>query len=363
MTGPNLFYWFSKLMLVISMVGYISMAAEQNPIIEQVEKDVQVLTEAGMKPAKTGMALKYGQKIVTGEKSHAVIVYPNGSKIWIYPVTLFFLKPPAHATTMGGEPRQETELERGRIRGEIKKENPNAKSIKYLVRTRSAVMGVRGTEFVVDQFRGKAEAEFHTLEGTVEVGKTETDINEGRGVSVKENEMVHSSASGISKPMPFERKSYLENLDSAFIEPSSDYFWFQVNLGAVALKQKSGGFGASPSLGFSARMKPLPILEVSAGLVGFLLPDLGGGARLKVVEPLIELGFCPRDRFCVLAGAGRQFWLNTVESAFDLLVDGTFRSTSRGLFCGTSIQGGYVLNTTDPAYFLRASIEIRMPEL
>ncbi len=361
MTGPNLFSWFSKLMLVISMVGYVSMAAEQNPIIEQVEKDVQVLTEAGMKPAKTGMALKYGQKIVTGEKSHAIIVYPNGSKIWIYPVSLFFLKPPV-VKTIGAEPAQVTELERGRIRADIKKENPNAKSIRYFVRTRSAVMGVRGTEFVIDQARGKADAEFRTLEGTIEVGKTDTDIAEGRAVAVHENEMVRSSASGISKPMPFDRESYLNKLEARLneLEEVQSNFWFQFNVAGMYLRQKSGGNGASPAISIGARLRPIRLLEVGASVWGFLMPDLNGGSRLKIVEPVVQAGICPISTICAYGGVGKQFWLGTVDSAFDVLAEITYRFTRDGFLKGLSGQGGYLLHATDPGYFARLGIELRL---
>lgn len=89
---------------------------------------------------------------------------------------------------------------------------------KFFIRTNSATMGVRGTDFVVDQ-QSDGYSVVHTLSGNVAVAKNEADLEDhtksvevpaGR-TSYMNQTMAHPAA-----PRVFNRKSYLTQLSKTY---------------------------------------------------------------------------------------------------------------------------------------------------
>jgi hypothetical protein len=86
--------------------------------------------------------------------------------------------------------------------------------ISFYIRTNSAVMGVRGTEFVVDQ-GADGTSNLHTLQGQVAMAKSEKDLETpGHFTAVGPGKTSYLRRS-MSAPAPvqsFDRKAYLAEL-------------------------------------------------------------------------------------------------------------------------------------------------------
>jgi hypothetical protein len=85
----------------------------------------------------------------------------------------------------------------------------------FYIRTPSATMGVRGTEFIVEQSSFKGTS-LHTLSGSVALAKTWKELSTPSGVLVSKGHASSLSAtgSGPEEPRVFNQKSYFENLSA-----------------------------------------------------------------------------------------------------------------------------------------------------
>lgn len=171
------------------------------------------------------------------------------------------------------------ELTHGRVRGrfkkikeEVKKKSKDSKP-RFILRTKAAVLGVRGTEFVASAL-ANADAQFHTLEGTVEVAKSSEALLAGEAAQVPAGQFVAASeATGVTAPQTFDIAQFESSLDQAF-EPGPAPT-------EVPAPPASAGAPAVPSVGFFGgllgRIKPLRFEGYFDTLV-----TSGGGGQLKV---------------------------------------------------------------------------------
>ena len=114
----------------------------------KVSKGTVQIQRAGAKiPAAVGTAVRTNDVIVTGADGSAGITFTDNSLVSVGPNSVFAIdKYRFDTTTHAGE--FEGNLKQGRlaaVSGKIVKQSPESMKI----RTPSAVMGVRGTEFVV----------------------------------------------------------------------------------------------------------------------------------------------------------------------------------------------------------------------
>ena len=93
--------------------------------------------------AAVGSKLENGEIIRTRDKSTARLVYPNGDSLSVGESSSFRIMWQASAPVA----RTEIDVEYGKLRGLIKKGGPRSR---LFVRTRTAVMGVRGTDWVLE---------------------------------------------------------------------------------------------------------------------------------------------------------------------------------------------------------------------
>jgi hypothetical protein len=80
----------------------------------------------------------------------------------------------------------------------------------FLIRTKTAVMGVRGTEFLVEQLPGGGGSTLHTLDGAVSMGKSVESLSNSHASSVVEaGKMSAMEAKDLkpSEPKRFNRKT------------------------------------------------------------------------------------------------------------------------------------------------------------
>jgi len=109
--------------------------------------DVQVQRGASTLPAKVGMGIQATDVLLTGADGSAGLTFTDNSLVSLGPNSVFAIdKYSFDSTTHAGE--FEGNLKKGKlaaVSGKMVKQSPESMKI----RTPSAVMGVRGTEFVV----------------------------------------------------------------------------------------------------------------------------------------------------------------------------------------------------------------------
>lgn len=185
------------------------------PIIESIEGDkiVVVKTPEGNKVASKGTAINFGDRVKTGPRASAKIRYPDGSKLIIGRASEMEVQEAENGT-------QFNEIHSGEVRGLIKKPKiplGQAAPPRFVIRSKAAVMGVRGTDFVYNLDPSAAKSAVHTLDGLVEVAKTEQALMAGQGVSVAPNTFVVADVASavIGAAQPFDRADFTKAYESA----------------------------------------------------------------------------------------------------------------------------------------------------
>jgi hypothetical protein len=116
-------------------------------LIKVSSGDVQIQRGASKLPAAVGVGLQTSDVIITGANGSAGITFSDNSLVSIGPNSVFAIeKYQFDSTTYAGE--FEGNLKQGRlaaVSGKMVKQSPESMKI----RTPSAIMGVRGTEFLV----------------------------------------------------------------------------------------------------------------------------------------------------------------------------------------------------------------------
>ena len=130
-----------------------------------------VTPESG-KPKKARVGLKLYEKdtIETGKEGKVKVLFKDKNVLNVTPET----KTKISSHQFKGAPDDKTmiDLIYGKIRSKVQKRYKGSKNNYYRVRTKAAVAGVRGTDFVVSYFDGASiETQVDTLEGNVALAK------------------------------------------------------------------------------------------------------------------------------------------------------------------------------------------------
>lgn len=160
-------------------------------------------------PGESAAEVRAGTRVTAGSRVRlkpqvtATLLYTGGARVVLSQEADFEAAEPT-----GGA--YASELHAGRARGTVP--TPKAaltpgqssgadpkRKIRFLIRTRSAVMGVRGTVFEILSEAGES-ARFETIEGTVEVAKDQAALLSGNGVEVPAGQFVTATPQGISAP-------------------------------------------------------------------------------------------------------------------------------------------------------------------
>ena len=137
-----------KALILVAALGFAGSAAAADIGLIKVSKgSVQIQRGAEKMPAKVGSGLQKSDVVITGADSSAGITFTDNSLVSVGPNSVFAIdKYSFDSTTHAGE--FEGNLRQGRlaaVSGKMVKQSPESMKI----RTPSAIMGVRGTEFVV----------------------------------------------------------------------------------------------------------------------------------------------------------------------------------------------------------------------
>ena len=137
-----------RLLILLAAIGFAGAAtAADIGLIKVANGAVEIQRGAAKVPAKVGTAVQTSDVVVTGADGSAGITFTDNSLVSVGPNSVFAIdKYSFDSTTHAGQ--FEGNLRQGRlaaVSGKMVKQSPESMKI----RTPSAIMGVRGTEFVV----------------------------------------------------------------------------------------------------------------------------------------------------------------------------------------------------------------------
>lgn len=137
-----------KFLILLVALGFAGSAlAADIGLVKVAKGSVQIQRGATKIPATVGTGLQQADVVITGADGSAGITFTDNSLVSVGPNSVFAIdKYHFDTTTHAGE--FEGNLKQGRlaaVSGKMVKQSPDSMKI----RTPSAIMGVRGTEFVV----------------------------------------------------------------------------------------------------------------------------------------------------------------------------------------------------------------------
>lgn len=137
-----------KALILLVAMGFAGTAmAADIGLVKVANGSVQIQRGAAKMPAAVGTGLQASDVVITGADGSAGITFTDNSLVSVGPNSVFAIdKYQFDSTTHVGE--FEGNLRQGRlaaVSGKMVKQSPESMKI----RTPSAIMGVRGTEFVV----------------------------------------------------------------------------------------------------------------------------------------------------------------------------------------------------------------------
>lgn len=166
----------------LPILSWASTNSEHVGILTQLEGRVQIFTHPSktlqksdgvlhalfegeyfiVKDAKIGDSVEQGNILRTTPTSKVRVIYPNGDQIHVGSGTAYRI----HWSENNSKPSTDIDLKYGKLRGIIEKGGPRSR---LQVKTKSAVMGVRGTDFFIAGGGDDDNTEISLLRGEVEV--------------------------------------------------------------------------------------------------------------------------------------------------------------------------------------------------
>lgn len=145
--------------------------------LSKIEGDVQIQKKEGGKwsDAQEGGKLSAGASVKTGKDGKCLVTWGLGHVVRVHPLSSFKVD---SLKDDGGKSDSNLNLANGRVTAQVGKLTPGSK---FNVKTPSAVAGVRGTAFDLNQPEGGEELKVSVLEGSLslEAGGMEVVIETG----------------------------------------------------------------------------------------------------------------------------------------------------------------------------------------
>lgn len=153
------------IILVLTGLPIKSFAAEKtSATLIELKGDVQIIRSGGEKPFKAflNMKLSEGDRIITGSSATAKIQLDDEVVISLAENTSIYL---SELRTSKDSKQSSISLQSGGVGSSIKKKLTD--NSRFEIKTPTAVMGVRGTEFFTQYFKGKVDIK--VVDGSVEI--------------------------------------------------------------------------------------------------------------------------------------------------------------------------------------------------
>ncbi len=166
--------------------------------VKFVEPDAWLTQAGGAKTALlVGVEIHEKDRIATAEKGRVQIEFSNTNKLNITPNSEVVINEASDSAPSAEKKRMVLDLIKGKIRNKVNVKYDGEQSF-YQVKTRAAVAGVRGTEFVVSVEEGEKDfiSKIETLEGKVEL----SDLSHLQKTFVAKNETASFLADKSTLP-------------------------------------------------------------------------------------------------------------------------------------------------------------------
>lgn len=185
-----------------------SSAPDGLPFLHSLEgaDRLTIVSSSGKKyKMKKGGFFKKGDRFETDSQTAARLIYSDGSQVLIGHSSKVEIQENSLA-------QNSLELKKGKIRGLIESSR-SQKKMKFHLKTRSAVMGVRGTDFVT--ISDQKQSSFYVIEGMAEVAKSDHELKREVGQPVKGGSFTQTKRTRkyVPKSKPFAAKPFLSKLD------------------------------------------------------------------------------------------------------------------------------------------------------
>ncbi len=197
----------------------LSYAVEVKVQITNVKGTVEVSIKEGVWiPAKDGMEISMGDKIKTNAESSCALKWMDGNLVKVYPLS--FLKV-EDARKDGNVENSSLSLEKGKMYAKVKKLTSSKST--YIIKTPSAVAGVRGTEFMTSFTENKTECA--VLEGSITVSAMGQEVEVMAGMTTAvEMDMPPAEPAPIPEPELEEMKGEAQQIkeETGYVEESAE---------------------------------------------------------------------------------------------------------------------------------------------
>jgi FecR protein len=172
--------------------------------VKFLEPEAWIMSVHGTKTELTvGAEVHEKDRVITGEKGRVQIDFTNGNKLNITSSSEVVISEASDAIPSADQKRMVLDLIKGRIRNKVNVKYDGEQSY-YQVRTRSAVAGVRGTEFVASVYDDDKNevVKIETFEGRVELSdvahKDKTYVTKNESASyVVDRHLLAANDSGV----------------------------------------------------------------------------------------------------------------------------------------------------------------------
>lgn len=204
MTNFGTVAWLAPLVLPL----FAAAAGAGEFSLEKIQGGEQVrLTRAGKElRARAGDTVEVGDLVRTSDGQRATILYADGTRLDVLPSSELRLVP------KGEDGSQAQELIQGAVRGVVTRGPAGAAARpkhRFTLRSRAAVMGVRGTDFVMTLVTGAEKATVHVIEGTVDVAADAGALAAGKATPVQAGAFVEATPAGVGVPQAFDPAKFL----------------------------------------------------------------------------------------------------------------------------------------------------------
>lgn len=333
---------FSLLAAALSVTAARTAQAQDHLVIDSVDGDkaVIIFTDKNERQAKKGDDVQFWDVVQTSRRSSIKLRYPDGSVVVVGRDTKFTVQPKQQGT-------QYNQLDWGQVRAQVTKEdNPSPKAPpRFVIRTKTATMGVRGTDFVAGFDAQSGQASLHTIEGTVDMAADESKVMSWQGTPITAghdaslNTTSQAIAVGSFAPQAYKEKMKTEQPElvaladrpadssenvptsTATPSPSKEEEKLDVNAGLKILRFRVGAVSLLQDVGqgtgvqyTTAALSWNPSLSVwgpfsavgNAG--GFLLKNASTSSSFPVFKVGAFLNLHALGGFHLQAGTGIEIW-------------------------------------------------------
>lgn len=172
-------------------------SAKQIGLFMVVKGEVKVVRGSETLKAKVPLGVYQGDTVISSKDARAKIVMNDKNVIHISPSTE--LKIETYVND-GQQKNVELNLKEGKVRNNVEQTYDGDKN-KFIIKTPTAVAGVRGTQFITSFDKGRNETKIVTLQGRVELTNLPTQTG-AAATTVVINKGESSTATAEAPPAP-----------------------------------------------------------------------------------------------------------------------------------------------------------------